>query len=125
MVLSYNFRIALVILSEATIAIFHFEICNGFPLKYFSSPEPKALKVSLYDGTRGSNRTSVSLSVRPSVRPYFPICISRRRAYPSQSNFKRSILPALGFNTGKIGTLVSVATASSHIVINKTFLSTL
>ena len=45
--------------------IINFRLCNSFDLntKIFSSPEPKAHKVSLYDARRAGVRLSVRASV--------------------------------------------------------------
>ena len=59
-------------------------MCSELTNYIFSSPEPKAHKVSLKDGTRAG--------VRPSVRPHFQTWISLRPAGRLQSNFIWSII---------------------------------
>ena len=79
---------------------------------FFSSPEPKAHKVSLY-----------SIPVDPSVGPLtFSNSNISATSGPNVTKFYLKHhwgggLIALGFGPGRIGTLVSMATNSSHRVI--------
>ena len=73
-------------------------------ISVISSPEPMAHKVSL-NGLPMVRRPSV----RPCVRSYFQIQISPQLVSQWQS--------ALGFEAGRIRTIVSMATDSSHRVI--------
>ena len=84
-------------------------------IHFFSSPEPKAHKVSLQDRTRAGVRVCVRLLTISNMN------ISKTRG-PIATKFYLKHhwgggKPALGFGPGRIRTLVSMATDSSHRVI--------
>ena len=78
----------------------------------FSSPEPRAHKVSLL----GGSRAVVRLCVRPWVCQHFKTLISMTPVGESQSNFiwNGGWNDALGFIADRLSTLVSMATESSY-----------
>ena len=81
----------------------------------FSSPEPKAHKVSLQDGTRAGVRACVRASTLSNMNiseTGWPIAIK----FYMKHHWGRG-KAALGFGADQIKNLVSMATDSSHRII--------
>ena len=81
----------------------------------FSSPEPKAHKVNLQDGTRAGVRASVSVPTLSNMN-----ISETSRPITIKFYLKHHLgggKAALGFGADQIRTLVSMATDSSHRVI--------